>query len=213
MLIVAITVAAILVGAIVLHYVETNLMESAGDSLTLAAIDIADKLDMEMAERYADIQMLSRALVFQGRDHLAKKQRLLALLEIYPVYRWAGVTDEKGRILVATDEASQGLDMSEAPGFLAMRANQRAVIQNPVRDDAGVSVVTFVSPINDVRGRFIGAIVSRVVLPVLEDTFVHSINALHMHWGTGAHIEYLFLDQDGNVFVDSILLSRPPNSA
>ena len=86
-----------------------------------------------------------------------------------------------------------------------MRANQRAVIQNPVRDDAGVSVVTFVSPINDVRGRFIGAIVSRVGLPVLEDTFVHSINALHMHWGTGAHIEYLFLDQDGNVFVDSIL--------
>lgn len=114
-LIVALTVVAILAGAIVLHYVETNLVKSAGDSLTLAAVDIADKLDMQMAERYADIQMLSRALVFQGSDHLAKKQRLLALLQIYPVYRWAGVTDEKGRILVATDEASQGLDMSEAP--------------------------------------------------------------------------------------------------
>ena len=205
MLIVAIIVAAILVGAIVLHYVETNLMESAGDSLTLAAIDIADKLDMEMAERYADIQMLSRALVFQGRDHLAKKQRLLALLEIYPVYRWAGVTDENGRILVATDEASQGLDMSEAPGFLAVRANQRTVIQNAVRNDEGVSEVMFVSPINDVRGRFIGAVISQVGLPVLEDAFARSINALQVRWGTGARIEYLFLDKDGNVFVDSIL--------
>lgn len=121
-LIVAIAVTAILAGAIILHYVETKLVESAGNSLMLAAVDIADKLDMEMAERYADIQMLSQALVFQGSDHLAKKQRLLALLEIYPVYRWAGVTDEKGRILVATDEASQGLDMSEEPGFLAVRA-------------------------------------------------------------------------------------------
>ena len=204
-LIVAITVTAILAGVTILHYVETKLVESAGNSLMLAAVDIADKLDMEMAERYADIQMLSQALVFQGSDHLAKKQRLLALLEIYPVYRWAGVTDEKGRILVATDEASQGLDMSEAPGFLAVRANQRAVIQNAVRNDEGVSVLMVVSPINDVRGRFIGAVISQVGLPVLEDSFARSINALQVQWGTGARIEYLFLDQDGNVFVDSIL--------
>ena len=204
-LVIAITVATILAGAFVLHYIETALLESAGDSLTLAAVDIADKLDMQMAERYADIQMLARALVFQGRDHLAKKQRLLALLEIYSVYRWAGVTDEKGRILVATDEASQGLDMSEAPGFLAMRANQRAVIQNAARDAEGVFVVTFIGPLTDARGRFIGAIISQVGLPVLEDAFARSITALRMQWGTGTHIEYLFLDQDGNVFVDSML--------
>ena len=204
-LIVAIMLVEILVGALALHYVETSLVASSGKSLTLAAVDIADKLDMQMAERYGDILMLSRSLVFQGNDQPEKRKRLLALLESYPVYRWAGVTDEQGRILAATDEAGKGRDMSGEPEFLAVRASQRAVIQDAIRDDEGVSVITFVSPLNDARGQFIGAVISKVGLPVLEDVVARSVNALQALWGTGARIEYLLLDHDGNVFVDSFL--------
>lgn len=204
-LIVAMMLVEILIGVLALQYVETSLVASAGESLTLAAVDIADKLDMQMAERYGDILMLSRSLVFQGNDQPEKRKRLLALLETYPVYRWAGVTDEQGRILAATDEADKGRDMSGEPGFLAVRASQRAVIQDAIRDDEGVSVITFVSPLNDARGQFIGAVISKVGLPVLEDVVARSVNALQALWGTGARIEYQLLDHDGNVFVDSFL--------
>lgn len=66
-------------------------------------------------------------------------------------------------------------------------------------------MVTFVSPLNDARGQFIGAVISKVGLPVLEDVVARSVNALQALWGTGARIEYLLLDHDGNVFVDSFL--------
>jgi PAS domain S-box-containing protein len=204
-LIAGIALVGMLTGGLALHYVEKSMVVSAGQSLTLAAVDIADKLDMQMAERYGDIQLLSRSLVFQGDDQQAKRQRLLALLETYPVYRWAGITDEKGRLLAATDEASKGRDISGESGFLAVRTGQHAIVQDAVPDDEGVFVVTFVSPLNDARGRFMGAVISQVGLPVLEDAFARSVNALQAQWGTGARIEYLFLDHEGNIFVDSWL--------
>jgi|CXWL01.1.fsa_nt_gi PAS domain S-box-containing protein len=204
-LIVAITLVAILMGGIALHYVETSLVASAGESLTLAAVDIADKLDMLMVERYGDIQLLSQSLVFQGRDHTAMTRRLRSLLEAYSVYRWAGVTDAEGRVLVATDRTSKGRDLSREPGFQAARAGQRTVVQDVASDDEGVFAVTFVSPLQDARGAFVGTVMTHVGLPVLEDAFARAVNALQAQWGTGARIEYLFLDHDGNVFVDSFL--------
>ena len=203
--IIALAGGALVIGGLVLHYVEKSMVASAGQSLTLAAVDIADKLDMQMAERYGDIQLLARSLVFQGNDQPEKRQRLLALLETYPVYRWAGVTDEQGRVLVATDETGKGRDLSRDPGFLAVRTGQQAVVLDAVSDDEGVFVVSFVSPLNDARGRFMGTVISQVGLPVLEDIFARSVNALQAQWGTGARIEYQFLDHDGNVFVDSFL--------
>lgn len=109
-LIVTITLVALIIGGCALHYVEQAMIASAGESLSLAAVSIADKLDMQMAERYGDIQLLAQSLVFQGHDYAAMGQRLNALLQVYPVYRWAGVTDANGRVLVATDRTSQGRD-------------------------------------------------------------------------------------------------------
>ena len=202
---VAILVATTLIGGLALYFVEARLVTSAGEGLALATADIADKLDMQMAERYGDIQLLSRALVFQGRDHTAMKQRLLDLLATYPVYRWAGVTDINGRVMAATDSTSKGLDLSHEPGFLAVREGQRAMIQDAAPDAEGVLAVTFVSPLHDARGTFIGTVISRVGLPVLEDVFARSVNALRAQWGMEARIEYVFLDHAGNVFVDSVL--------
>lgn len=204
-LIVAMALVSILAGALALHYVEAGLVASGGESLTLTAVDIADKLDLLMGERYGDIQMLSRSLLFQGGDSAAMGQRLFTLLDTYPVYRWAGVTDANGLVLAATDGISKNLDLSGDPGFLAVRASQRTVVQDALPNGEGVPTVTFVSPRRDANGVFIGTVMTQVGLPVLEDAFARSVNALQTQWGTGARIEYQFLDHDGNVFVDSFL--------
>ncbi len=204
-LIVAMVLVSILAGVLALYYVEASLVASGGESLTLTAVDIADKLDLLMDERYADIQMLSRSLLFQGGDSAAMGERLFALLDTYPVYRWAGVTDANGLVLAATDGISKNLDLSGDPGFVAVKAGQRTVVQDALPHGAGGSAVTFVSPRHDANGAFIGAVITQVGLPVLEDAFARSVNALQTQWGTGARIEYQFLDHDGNVFVDSFL--------
>ena len=204
-LIAAITLTACLAGGIVLHYVETSLVASAGQVLALAAVEIADKLDMQMAERYGDIQLISQAPVLQGHDRAAMERRLGGLLDTYSVYRWAGFIDAEGRVLAATDPTSRGRDMSRDPGFLAAKTERRVVIQDAIQDEEGVLVVSLSGPILNERGLFIGALISHVGLPVLEDMFAHSVNALQAQWGTGAHIEYLFLNHDGEVFVDSFL--------
>ncbi len=204
-LMVIITLVAIIIGGFALHYAEQAMVASAGEILSLAAVSIADKLDMQMAERYGDIQLLAQSLVFQGHDYAAMGQRLHALLRVYPVYRWAGVTDANGRVLVATDQTSQGLDLHGLPGFLAVKAGERAVIQDAVPDAEGGSTVTFVSALRDANGAFSGAVISQVGLPVLEEIFSRVVNALRTQWGSGTPIEYVFLDHQGNVFVDSFL--------
>ena len=204
-LLVGITLVACLAGGIVLHYVESSLVASAGQSLALAAVDIADKLDMQMDERYGDIQILSHQPVFQGRDRAAMERRLVGLLDTYSVYRWAGFIDAEGRVLAATDPTSRGRDMSRDRGFQAAKRDQRVVIQDAIEDEEGVHVVAFSGPVLNERGLFIGALISHVGLPALEDMFARTVTALQAQWGTGTHIEYLFLNHDGEVFVDSFL--------
>ena len=81
-LMVIITLVAIIIGGFALHYVEQAMVASAGESLSLAAVTIADNLDRQMAERYGDIQLLAQSLVFQGHDYAAMGQRLHALLRV-----------------------------------------------------------------------------------------------------------------------------------
>ena len=204
-LIAAMMLVMILVGSLAFQYVEASMVASAGESLTLAAVDIADKLDMLMVERYGDIQVLSQSLDFQAYNYAEMRRRLLSLLEAYPVYRWAGVTDANGRILVATDQTNLGQDLSWEPGFRSVKAGGRAVVQDATSDNDGVLTVTFVSPLRDARGKFLGTVISQIGLPVLEDAFARVVNALQGQWGSGARIEYLFLNHDGEVFVDSFL--------
>ncbi|MCX5723926.1 MAG: response regulator [Nitrospirae bacterium] len=201
----AISVIMLLTGSLALRQVEKSMVASAGESLAVAADNIADKLDMQMVERYGDIQLLAQSQVFQGQDYAVMEHRLQSLMDVYPVYRWAGVTDANGLVLAATDQASQGTNLGWEPGFKALKSGTHVVVQNAVPDADGVLTVTFMSGIHNKDGAFTGAVFSRLGLPILKDVFARSVQALQSQWGSKARIEYLFLDHAGNVFVDSLL--------
>src|SRR3990167_5456766 len=103
-------VVALGIGALTLYYLKDRFVAKVGQSVTLAASDIADKLDMLLAERYGDMQVLLRAGAFRRFDRVAMAGYLLALQESYPVYRWEGVTDAHGRVITATDKTTLGQD-------------------------------------------------------------------------------------------------------
>ena len=111
------TSVTLLIGFIALHYLEARLIAAKGENLALAAADIADKLDLLLFERYADIQILSRLTVFQGNDTQAKNDILDMFRQFYPMYQWLGVTDVRGRILVSTDPGRVGQDRSDQEWF------------------------------------------------------------------------------------------------
>src|SRR3989442_6275762 len=67
-----IVLMTLVIGFVAIQKVEQHLIAATGESLALAAVDIADKLDRILYERYGDIQIMARAYVFQRRDAAAK---------------------------------------------------------------------------------------------------------------------------------------------
>jgi signal transduction histidine kinase/DNA-binding response OmpR family regulator len=200
-------VVALAIGGLSLHYIEARLVAASGETLALAAADIADKLDLLLAERYGDIQIMAQAKVFRERDVAAMTRHLQALQEAYPVYVWMGVADTRGRIIAATDPSTVGRDRSRAPWFQTVRDGGGIHVGDAdvSEESGGVMAVSFTAPIRSPGGAFGGAVTTRVGLPVLEDVFARTTNALQAQYGAGTPIEYQFLQRDGTIIVDSHL--------
>ncbi|MEW6544324.1 MAG: PAS domain-containing protein [Nitrospirota bacterium] len=203
-IILALILAALVTGAVILRVVENRLIGAAGENLALAAVDIAEKLDLVLAERYGDIQMMVQADVMQGHDVEAMTVYLRQLQKAYPIYLWLGVTDAQGRIVAATDQTSVGGDRSRATWFQAVRGEHRIRVLD-VEESEEVErglAASFAAPIIGPRGEFRGAVVTQIGLSSLEDATVFP---MQVQQGTAERVEYQFLTQDGTVIVDSAL--------
>jgi PAS domain S-box-containing protein len=206
-LIAIMVIIALAVGAVGFRYLEGRLVASTGETLALAASAIADKLDILLAERAGDIQIMSQAGVFRERNVAAMTAHLHALREAYPVYAWLGVADAQGRLIAATDPANVGRDRSGLDWFRAVRDRGGIHVRDAQvsEDSGGVMAVAFTAPIRSPGGAFLGAITARMALPVLEDVFAQTTNALQAQYGAGTRIEHQFLRRDGTLIADSHL--------
>ena len=206
-LLIALLTGSLAVGAITLHYIERQLIAAAGQTLSLAAVDIAGKMDLQMRERYGDIQMLARYRTFQTRDVAAMTAYLKWMADVHPVYEWLAVVDANGRIIAATDSESLGQDRSRRHWFRAARDFDRvdAVEPRVSEDSHGVMAAMLTAPITGESGKFLGVVTSRISMAVLEDSFVQTAMALQSQWGSEVRIEYQFLNRAGELIADSRL--------
>ena len=195
------------VGGVALHYVEQHLIASTGESLALAAADIADKLDTVLFERYADTQVLAHLPVFRTRDVAAMTRRLNFYKDVYGYYLWLGVTDATGRIVAATDPASVGQDRSRRHWFRAVREGDDLYVEDaePSEYAGGAFVVTFTAPIKGSRGEFLGSVSTQVRMTELEQVFERTVIAFVAQRGPAGRIEWQFMNRDGDLIVDSVL--------
>src|SRR5438445_469591 len=206
-LILLMTLVILIIGAVALHYVENRLVATTGESLALAAADIADMLDRLLFERYSDIPMMARARVFQGRDRAAMTDYLNWVQKNYRVYRWLGVLDASGRIIAATSPASVGRNLSRTSLFRNVRDHGMVHIQDvEVSEEAGgIPVIGFAGPIRDEKGGFRGAVLSQVTLSSVEDVATAAIRTFQVQRGPTGKIEYQIMTRDGDLLVDSLL--------
>ena len=169
-IILVLVLMTVAVGGVALHYVERHLIASTGESLALAAADIADKLDTVLFERLADTQVLAHLPVFRTRDVAAMTRRLNFYKDVYGYYLWLGVTDATGRIVAATDPAGVGQDRSRRHWFRAVREGDGIYVEDaePSEYAGGAFVVTFTAPIKGSRGEFLGSVSTQVRMTELE---------------------------------------------
>jgi PAS domain S-box-containing protein len=207
LLIILMTVVAVAIGALALRYLENRLVASTGESLALAAADIANKLDLLLAERYGDIQVMAQAPALHEPDVAAMTAHLNALKKAHPAYLWLGVTDAHGRILAATDPSGVGKNRSGQDWFRAARDLGGIYVTEaePLAEAGGAPAVAFTAPLKSPRGEFLGAVTTRVGLPVLEDVIAWTARALQAQRGPSAKIEWQFMNRDGDLILDSVL--------
>ncbi len=200
-------VVALVIGLLALRFLETRLVATTGESLSLAAAEVADKLDRFLFERYGDAQMIARAFSRRISDQAYVTDYLAWMKQSYGVYLWLGVTDKEGRIIAATDPATIGQDLSRRTWFHAVRDRRTMHVGDvePYEAAGGMDSVAFTAPIVGPDGRFLGAVSTRVALPALEDVVVSTIRALRMRLEYLESIEYQFLTHEGAAFIDSDL--------
>ena len=108
-LIISMTFVAIVIGTLVLHYVEDRLVTAVGQNLTLVAAEITDKLDRLMFERYGDSLIMANTFSEHMDDPAYLHDFLLLMKQAYaPFYVWLGVVSSDGTVLAATDSDGIG---------------------------------------------------------------------------------------------------------
>ncbi|HYR59964.1 MAG TPA: cache domain-containing protein, partial [Nitrospiraceae bacterium] len=212
-LIIAMTLFAILAGVSLIRFIEYRFVEATGGELTLAAADVAEKLDRMLFERQGDSLMMARAMRSRISDSKYLSEYLAWMKKEYsPIYLSLAVMDVQGTVVAATEPSLVGLDYSRAASFLAARATRRLDIADAARQEpeSGVDAIAFTAPILDTQGTFLGVVTSRVGVPFLEEITTRTIRSLEARPGAGGRVEYQVLTGQGRVFVDSGL---PHNGA
>ena len=210
-LVIGMAVLTVTTVALGLHYVESRMVAARGESLAFAASEIADKLDLLLAEQYDDTLELARTQVFR-KGGIAAQSAFLATVKVsHPVYLWLGLTDVGGRIVAATDRVSIGQDRSKSAWFQAARDGDEVhtmSVAEPFEETGGVNAISFTAPIKGVDGKFLGVLTTRVGLPALEEVLTRSIQTFRRREEFAGSIEYQFMDDKGTAFIDSDLLHK-----
>ncbi|MCX5723637.1 MAG: PAS domain S-box protein [Nitrospirae bacterium] len=196
----------LLIGGIALSVIERQLLETNGQTLALAAGEVADKLDRIMFERRGDAQMMARAFTGRCRDQAYISAYLHWMSQAYPLYESLSMVDVQGRVLASTSQGFVGQDVSQSPWFSPLRDGRVMGVQQWESTGQGAQEagVSFAAAITDDQGRFCGVVLSRVGLEVLGEVVTRKWQASNSQMMPFSFLEYQFVTSEGLAFLDSL---------
>ncbi len=208
-LLVAMTLLAVFAGVGLIRFVEARVVQATGGELTLAAAEVAEKLDRMLFERQGDALTMARSLELRVSDQKYLSEYLNWMKQEYsPTYLSLAVMNVQGTVVAATESSLIGRDRSRDASFITARATRRHNIADvAVRETAesGIDTVMFTAPILDAQGTFLGVVSSQVGVSYLEEATTRTIRSFEARRETGVRVEYQMLTKEGRVFVDSNL--------
>ena len=211
-LLVVMTAFAVLAGIVLIRFVEQRFVGVTGGELTLAAVEVAEKLDRMLFERRGDVLMIARAFSSRTSDLKYMTEYLKWMQKEYsPVYLSLAVLDVQGTVVAATETSLIGRNYGRAASFAAVRATRQLNVTDVAVQETGVSgvdTITFTAPILSPQGTFLGVVTLQVGIPFLEEVTTRTIRSIEARPGASGRVEYQMLTRQGRVFVDSDLLHK-----
>ena len=208
-LLIAMTLLAVFAGVGLIRFVEARVVEATGRELTLAAAEVAEKLDRMLFERQGHALTMARSLELRISDANYLSEYLNWVKQEYsPTYLSLAVMNAQGTVVAATDSSLIGRDRSRDASFNAVRATRRLNIADvAVQETAesGVDTVMFTVPILDPQGTFLGVVTTQVGVPFLEEVTTRTIRSFEARRGMDGRVEYQMLTKQGRLFVASDL--------
>lgn len=197
----------LLLGAVALWLVERELIARAGESLTIGAVEVADKLDATFRERHGDIELFAAAPSLQGANSAAIGAYLETVRRAYPVYARLVVTNRTGKVLAATDQALVARDLHTDSWFQAIQHDPQRyvdVARDTARRGGELAAVAFAAPVMAATdGAFLGTImaeVDRATIRQLVEQTVDQFAAQTRHFG---RVDYRLLSLEGTSLLSS----------
>ena len=83
-LITLMTVVTLAIGGIALHYIETRMVATAGETLALSAAEVSDKLERFLIERHGDVLMMAGTVSTQPHNQEFQSAYVDRMKTTYP---------------------------------------------------------------------------------------------------------------------------------
>lgn len=191
----------LVLGAVALWLVERELIARAGESLTIGAVEVADKLDATFRERYGDIAMFAAAPSLQGANSAAIGAYLESVRRAYPVYSRLVVTNRTGKVIAATDQTLVGKDLHTRSWFRAAQRDSRRSVDvagDDARRGGELASVAFAAPILQAAdGVFLGAIMAEVDRAAIRQLVEQTVDQFVVQTRHFARVDYRLLSLEG----------------
>lgn len=151
------------------------LRKSTGQNLQEVAVQLRDKIELDLHERYSDLAV---AAALSGQQ-LAKQQTgdvsalLSALAQNFSSYAWIGLTSADGTVLASTGDMLKGMNVAHRPWFQEARdkpylgdAHKAVLLEEKLNNNSNTPLrfVDVAVPLQDAEGNFTGVLGAHLYL-------------------------------------------------
>lgn len=157
-----------LTGLIFARMGEQRETDIVGDMLASEVHHTAEKIDWLMVERYRDIELTATNSLFASPAAYSERRAYLERMqETYRYYKWVGLLDANGKVIVSTGGLLEGVDFSREPIYT--QGKSEVYLAEGERDEASEDVVSDVvegtnrltvvsAPIKSPNGELLGVV-------------------------------------------------------
>jgi methyl-accepting chemotaxis protein PixJ len=192
------TLPVILIGSAAYVVMDKTFAQQIETQQINQSIQISDKLNRFIFERYGDIQVLAnlpflKNTRLQNTMTLQEKQQVLnQYAQTYLVYDSIAVMDLQGKLLVQSKSEPLGNQLQQSY-FQAVLKSDRPVISSPeISPTSGILSLQFAAPVKDANGQTIAIVRTRMPIEKLEPVIASYANGGN---------EYYVADENGKIFM------------
>lgn len=211
LLVVLLIAAAVVTYFVLIDAVKRRLIESTGESLALAASDIADKLDLFYSERANDVAVLASSADLGAADRNTLNAHLQTVHNTHRVYERLTAADSNGKTIASTDPADLLLNHAAAKWFrTACNISTIEVQVVPPDKEHGERAVIFAKALRDERNQVTLVVAARSALTITDSLFEDTLRSFASLSSTKSHPSWQIIAHDGQLLHDSRLGPPPP---